>query len=134
MADIFPKAVRSRIMASIKQKNTKIEKAVFKKLNQKKIYFQKHLSNILGTPDISSPSKKKVIFLDGDFWHGYQFTKLEGRLPKKFWIPKIERNIKRDKKYRQKLRKEGWKILRVWEHEIEKDLDKAVEKIIKFLS
>lgn len=121
-------------MASIRSENTGIEKLVFKELRRKNIYFQKHSKKILGTPDISLPSKKKAIFIDGDFWHGYNFKKLQHRLLKKFWIEKIKRNIIRDKKYCNKLKKEGWKVLRVWEHEIEKDLNKAVGKIIKFLA
>jgi len=133
MVDKFSKATRSRIMASIRQKDTKIEKIVFKELSKKKVYFRKHYSKILGTPDISVPRKKKAVFIDGDFWHGYRFSRLKNRLPKKFWVAKIERNIKRDRGYRLRLKMEGWRTLRVWEHEIEKDLDKAVEKIINFL-
>lgn len=120
-------------MASIKQENTKIERLIFRELRKKKIYFRKHYRKILGTPDISLPSKKKAIFIDGDFWHGYRFLKLKKRLPKKFWLSKIERNIKRDKIYRSKLRKQGWKVLRIWEHEIKNNKKGSVKKIMEFL-
>jgi len=133
MADKFSKKVRSRIMSSIKSENTGIEKLVFKELKRKKIYFQKHYRKILGTPDISLPSKKKAVFIDGDFWHGYNFKKLKRRLPKNIWLAKIERNIRRDKEYRQKLRKRGWRVLRVWEHQIEKEKEKSLNKIEHFL-
>ncbi|MFH1375268.1 MAG: DUF559 domain-containing protein, partial [Patescibacteria group bacterium] len=64
---------------------------------------------------------------------GYQFPKLKRRLPKKYWVGKIEGNIKRDRTNRVKLREASWEVLRVWEHEIQKDLDQAVNKIITFL-
>ncbi len=134
MADIFTKEKRSEIMSKIRGKNTKVELAVFRGLRKRGIYFQKYYRSPAGTPDIALPRKKKAVFIDGDFWHGYQFSKFKKRLPKKYWPGKIESNIKRDRTNRAKLRKEGWSVLRIWEHEVEKDLDKALEKIIRFMS
>lgn len=62
-----------------------------------------------------------------------KFTKLKKRLPKKYWLAKIEKNIKSGRNNRTKLRKDDWKVLRIWEHEILKNLDITVEKITKFL-
>ena len=120
-------------MSKIRSKNTKVEVLVFRELRQRGIYFQKHYKKAKGNPDIALPRKKKAIFIDGDFWHGYNFNKQRNRLPKKYWRAKIEGNIKRDRKNRTKLRKNGWEVLRVWEHEIIKDIDKAMRKIEKFL-
>jgi len=120
-------------MSKIRSKNTKPEVLVFRELRKRGIYFQKHYKRAAGNPDIALPRKKKAVFIDGDFWHGYQFSKLEKRLPKKYWLAKIERNIKRDRKNRAQLHKEGWEVLRVWEHELNKNFDNALEKIIKFL-
>lgn len=131
--DVFTKKKRSEIMSNIRSKNTGIEKAVFKELRKRKIYFQKHYKKILGNPDIALPKKKIAIFIDGDFWHGYQFEKNKKRLPKKYWAKKIEDNIKRDKSNRSKLKRKGWKVLRIWEHEIKKNPEKSLEKIIKIL-
>ena len=133
MADCFTKEKRSEIMSKIRSKNTKVEVLVFRELRQRGIYFQKHYKKAKGNPDIALPRKKKAIFIDGDFWHGYNFNKQRNRLPKKYWRAKIEGNIKRDRKNRTKLRKNGWEVLRVWEHEIIKDIDKAMRKIEKFL-
>jgi DNA mismatch endonuclease (patch repair protein) len=133
MADKFTSETRSKIMSEIKGENTKIEKAIFRELRKKGIYFKKHYNRLLGKPDIALPRKKKAIFIDGDFWHGYQFIKLKKRLPKKYWSEKIEKNVKRDRKNRAQLKKEGWFVLRVWGHEIEKDIEKTVNKIIAFL-
>ncbi len=120
-------------MSKIRSKNTKSEVLVFRELRKRGIYFQKHYKRAAGNPDIALPRKKKAVFIDGDFWHGYQFSKLKKRLPKKYWLAKIERNIKRDRKNRAQLRKEGWEVLRVWEHEVHKNFRKAIDKIIDFL-
>lgn len=121
-------------MSKIRSKGTRIENAVFSELRKNKIYFQKHYNKAPGKPDIALPRKKKAVFIDGDFWHGYKFGSLKKRLPSRYWIPKIEQNISRDKKNRKLLRINGWFVLRVWEHEIVNDFYKTVEKITKFLS
>lgn len=120
-------------MSKIRSTHTKVEMLVFSGLRKRKIYFQKHYKRAAGNPDIALPKKKIAVFIDGDFWHGYQFSKLKKRLPKKYWLKKIEDNIKRDRKNRAKLKREGWKVLRVWEHEIQKNPEKAIGKIVKFL-
>jgi DNA mismatch endonuclease (patch repair protein) len=121
-------------MSKIRSQNTKAERLVFRELKKRKVYFQKHYKKVIGNPDIALPSKRKAIFIDGDFWHGYRFSKLKQRLPQKYWLAKIERNIKRDKNYRAELKNKGWKVLRVWEHELLKKPDKTIDKIVAFLS
>lgn len=121
-------------MSKIRSRNTKVEKLVFRELARRGIYFQRHYKRAIGNPDIALPRKKKAIFIDGDFWHGYQYAKLKKRLPRNYWLGKIESNIKRDRIYRSELKRQGWQVLRVWEHEVHKDLDKAVAKIVRFLS
>lgn len=120
-------------MSKIRSKETEIEKIVFRYLRSNGIYFQKHYKKAYGNPDIALPRKKKAIFIDGDFWHGYQFSKKKDKLPKKYWLQKIEGNIKRDKRNRARLKREGWRVLRVWEHEIKNNFDRTIRKIFKFL-
>jgi len=120
-------------MSKIRSRDTKVEKIVFRELAKRGIYFKKYYKHVIGNPDIALPKKKKAIFIDGDFWHGYQFSKLKKRLPKIYWFSKIERNIERDRLYRAKLKRQGWKVLRVWEHEVRKNFDKTTLKIVKFL-
>jgi len=127
--DSFSKSKRSEIMSRIRSKNTGIEKAVFLGLRRRKVYFQKHYKKVAGNPDIALPSKKKAIFIDGDFWHGYNFSKTKSRLPKKYWQQKIENNIKRDKRINRTLRREGWTVIRIWEHEIKRHPEKALNRI-----
>jgi len=121
-------------MSKIRSKNTKAERIVFCELQKRKIYFQKHYKKAIGSPDVAFPRKKIAIFIDGDFWHGRYFFKDGKRLPKKYWREKIKTNIQRDKRNRAKLKKLGWKILRIWEHEIIKKPNKVFQKIDKFIN
>ena len=134
MADLFSQSKRSEIMSRIRSKNTSPERKVFSYLRRNKIYFQKHYKRAHGNPDIAIPSKKKAVFIDGDFWHGRRFAAEKKRLPKTYWLPKIEANIRRDKKNRSRLRKEGWTVLRVWEYDLKKNENKVLEKIKNFLA
>ena len=133
MADRITKEQRSRIMSSIKSVNTSLELNFKKLLSKNKVKgFRKH-SKMLGNPDFASAKKRIVIFIDGDFWHGYNWKKLGKIPPKKYWQAKIEKNIARDKKYTKLLKKEGWKVLRFWEHDIKKNPIKCLSKINKLL-
>lgn len=133
MADKFNKETRSKIMAAIRSTNTSPERAVFRELRKQNVYFQRHYKKALGTPDLAVPSRKIAVFIDGDFWHGFRYPAWKGRLKKSFWRKKIERNRKRDKLYHGRLRKMGWKVLRVWEHQLKNDFRGTIDKIIFFL-
>ncbi len=120
-------------MSRIRAKNTGIEKTVFSYLRKEKIYFQKHYDKIAGKPDIALPSKKLAVFINGDFWHGYRFFEWKERIPQEYWRSKIENNIARDKKNYRKLRRMGWKVLRIWGHDIRKNPEDPCRKICEFL-
>lgn len=120
-------------MSKIRSKNTKAELVVFRELRKRKIYFQKHYKRAAGSPDVAIPRKKIAIFIDGDFWHGKNFAKNKNRLPKKYWLNKIETNVARDRKNRAKLKRQGWKVLKIWEKQIIKSRWQTLEKIIFFL-
>jgi len=134
MNDIFSKEKRSEVMSKIRSENTKIELLVFKELRKRGIYFQKHYKKVYGSPDIALPRKKKAVFIDGDFWHGYKTNVLCKNLSGVFWKNKITKNIERDRKINKQLNEIGWKILRIWEHEIKKELDITIYKIQRFLN
>lgn len=76
--------------------------------------------NLQGKPDFVFPKDKVIVFVDGCFWHGHECLKPRDSLKKGFWKEKIERNKERDKMVSKSLRKEGWKVVRIWECEIEK--------------
>lgn len=119
MADRITKEQRSYVMSRIRSKGTNPELLVFRHLRRQNIYFQKHYKRALGSPDVALPRKKRALFIDGDFWHGYDLERRKGSLPI-FWAKKIIRNVKRDRRYRKALAEQGWKIMRVWEHELSK--------------
>jgi DNA mismatch endonuclease (patch repair protein) len=104
-------------MSRIRSKNTLPEKEVFAHLTKNKIVFRKHYAKIPGRPDIAVPRSKHAVFINGDFWHGWHFQKWSDNIPI-FWKRKISANISRDKRNYAKLRRSGWKILRIWGHEL----------------
>ncbi len=133
MADMFTKRKRSEIMARIRAKNTGIEKTVFSYLRRQGIYFQQHYDKVPGKPDIALPSKKIAVFINGDFWHGYKFSVWRDRIPREYWLEKITLNIRRDQKNVRKLRRQGWRVLKVWGHEVLESPEKTCVKIGQFL-
>lgn len=133
MADMFTRKKRSEIMSRIRAKNTGIEKKVFSYLRKNKIYFQQHYAKAPGKPDLTVPSKKIAVFIDGDFWHGYRFREWRRRIPKEYWREKIASNIARDAKNRRALRRRGWRVLRVWGHEVASRPEQTLSKIADFL-
>lgn len=119
-------------MSKIKGKNTGIEKMLIAELRKRKISGFKRYPNLIGKPDIIFPKAKTVVFCDGDFWHGYQFSKQKHKL-NKFWFKKISGNIKRDRLVRRELEKEGWLVIRFWGHEILEDPSACVDRLTKFV-
>lgn len=121
---------RSLLMSKIKSKNTKFESDFIELLNQSlNIRFRTHAKDLKGTPDIVFDEQKVCVFLDSDFWHGWQFPRWQKTLKNEFWVNKIENNRKRDKITTNKLRYSGWKVIRIWEHNIKKDPEKCVCQI-----
>lgn len=121
-------------MRAIKGKDTKMEIAFRKSLWKKGFRYRKNSSKYFGKPDIVLKKYKTVILLDSCFWHD---CKKHLRLPstrKKYWKEKIERNRQRDQEVNRHYRKIGWKVFRIWEHEVKKGLENSIDKIVKFLN
>lgn len=129
MADIMSKEKRSALMSLIKGKNTKPELLIFRDLRRRGFYPRKHYRGLPGCPDVVFVRARVAVFIDGDFWHGWKFPLWQDKLPP-FWREKIMANRKRDQKNFRKLRKAGWKVIRIWEHQVYSDLDSSIEKII----
>lgn len=119
-------------MRSNKAKGTKPELIVGKALYAGGIRYRKNAPDIYGKPDFSIKKYRVAIFVDGDFWHGkdWPLKKSEHKTNKEFWINKIERNIERDKEVNERLAGEGWTVIRVWESDVKKDINKVTEYII----
>lgn len=124
-------AVRSNLMRKIRSNKTSPEILLQKLLRSKCIKFKKYDRDLPGKPDIVILNKKLAIFIDGEFWHGYRWQekKKKIRANRAYWIPKIEKNILRDKQSNKKLKKMGWKVLRFWQQQIIKDPLKCLKKI-----
>jgi DNA mismatch endonuclease (patch repair protein) len=133
MADTVSKKKRSEIMSKVKSKDSKIEVDFRKAIWKAGFRYRKNPTKYFGKPDIVLPKYKTAIFIDSCFWHG---CKRHCRLPsarKKYWSAKIERNKERDKEVNRHYRKIGWKVIRVWEHNLLKNFDKSTKEIIKNL-
>ena len=134
MTDTVSKKKRSEIMSKIKSKDTKIEIEFRKAIWKAGLRYGKNPKGYFGKPDLVLKKYKTVIFVDSCFWHG---CKKHCRLPstrKDYWIPKIEKNKQRDKEVKKYYKKIDWRIIRIWEHDINKNLDKIIIKVNKILN
>jgi DNA mismatch endonuclease, patch repair protein len=133
MTDKVSKAKRSKIMQAIKSSDTALEKDVRKKLWKIGFRFRKNVSDLPGKPDIAIKKYKIAVFIDSCFWHG---CSLHCRLPSsnsEYWVAKIERNMRRDETVNKYYREQGWNIIRVWEHQLRGNHDKAINEIADFI-
>lgn len=117
MADVHDQETRSYNMSRIKGKDTKPEMIVRRFLHANGFRYRLHVKNLPGRPDIVLPKYRTAIFVHGCFWHGHQHCRYFV-IPKTrtdWWLNKIYRNIANDQKSIKALKKEGWKIITLWE-------------------
>lgn len=125
---------RSERMARIRSKNTKPELRVRQLLHQIGYRYRIHVSSLPGCPDLVFPSRKKVIFVHGCFWHGHAGCKVANR-PKtrtSFWLEKFARNRARDVANRRRLKRLGWVSYTIWECE-SRNPEQYLAGVTKFL-
>jgi DNA mismatch endonuclease, patch repair protein len=133
--DKLTKEARSLLMGKVRSKNTNPELRIRTLLHANGYRFRLHRRDLPGSPDIVFPSRKKVIFVHGCFWHrheGCKYCTTPGTR-KKFWTDKFEANMARDLRNVRELKKIGWRSLVIWSCEVEKTR-KVLSRIIKFLS
>ncbi len=120
-------------MQQVKCKDSEIELLLRKALWQKGLRYRKNVKFVFGHPDIAFIGKKVAVFCDSEFWHGYDWErrKEDFKVRQDFWIPKIERNMQRDKEVTEKLEADGWIVLRFWGKEIKTDAASCANKIEK---
>lgn len=118
-------------MSLIKGKDTKEEVLLAKALWQKGLRYRKNNKNVFGKPDITFRSYKIAIFVDGEFFHGYNWEERKTKIytNRDYWIPKIERNMQRDKDVNRHLLSNGWKVIRFWSSFVKKSLPDCVNII-----
>ncbi len=127
-AGFYTTADRSKLMGKIKSKNTHPELLLRKELWKRGHRYRINVKRLPGKPDIVISKFKLAIFVDGEFWHGYQWDEKKEKLKSNrgFWIPKIERNMQRDNEVDEQLAKLGWFVIRFWEQKIVKELNMCV--------
>lgn len=132
MADDLTPEQRRKNMQAIRSKDTSIELRLRKALWERGIRYRKNYKELIGKPDIAITKYRIAIFCDSDYWHGYDWENRNQRIKsnREYWIPKIERNMARDKEVNKALSRDGWTVLRFWEWQIKKQLDVCVEEIL----
>ena len=118
-------------MKAVRNKDSKIELLLRKELWSRGLRYRKNVKSIYGKPDIAFIGKKIAVFCDSEFWHGYawEIYQEDFRSNQDFWIPKIERNMQRDREVNEKLRSQGWIVLRFWGREILSHTEQCADQI-----
>lgn len=131
--DRLTKEQRRKNMQAVKNKDSKIEIALRSALWSKGYRYRKNYTKLEGKPDIVIPKYKLAIFCDSEFWHGYNWDtrKHDIKSNEDFWIKKIEGNIKRDEYVNKILQDQGWKVIRLWGKDIQKNMNECLLKIEK---
>ena len=126
---------RHKNMQAVKSKDTSIELLLRKELWSRGIRYRKNAKNIVGKPDIAFIKKKVAVFCDSEFWHGFDWEHRKSDIKSNhdFWIPKIEKNIARDKEVNAALEADGWLVLRFWGRQIKKDVKACADLIVTAL-
>ena len=122
---------RRRNMQAVKNKDSKIETALRLALYHRGYRYRKNCKRVYGCPDIVFTREKIAVFCDSEFWHGHDWERRKEDFKSKrdFWIPKIERNMERDKEVTARLENEGHLVLRFWGKRIKNDLVSVVNEI-----
>ncbi|MHA3786599.1 very short patch repair endonuclease [Flavobacterium hauense] len=131
----YTSPARSKVMSKIRSKNTKPEIIFRKELWKRGLRYRTHVKDIPGSPDIIMKKYKVIIFIDGEFWHGYNWNEKKEKIKtnRDFWIPKIERNMQRDQQNNEKLLILGYKVFRFWEHSIKKELQSCINEVTEYI-
>lgn len=124
-------------MSAIRSKDNKVETALRRELHSRGLRYRKYSTIIAGKPDIAFASARVAVFVDGDFWHcrtlregGQRALEKTLTMPTRaYWLEKFTRNVARDDWVTSWLEKEGWKVLRYWESDVEADLSKTASAI-----
>lgn len=133
MTDIVSPQQRSAMMSRVRSSNTKPELALRRALHARGYRFRTHVRGLPGTPDVVFTRRRAAVFVHGCFWHrhgcGKTYTPKSRR---DFWEEKFAANVERDKRVREALAREGWRVFVAWQCEIESD-DELMDRLVAFL-
>lgn len=130
MADVLTPEQRSRCMSKVKSRNTKLE-VKFRKVLWKKGLRYRLGWKLPGKPDLVFVGAKVAVFIDGCFWHACPIHGQEPKTNSGFWSEKLRKNKLRDQKVNVELAELGWRVVRIWEHELREDADRCVSELFK---
>lgn len=131
--DIMSPEKRSAVMARIKGTGTGPEKTMAAAFSSCGLSWEEHARDLPGRPDFVFREAEVVVFVDGDFWHGWRFPTWKDKLSEK-WEAKIAGNRRRDRINHARLRRMGWKVVRIWEHQIKKSVDACLDRVLRELA
>lgn len=136
MADVFPKQKRSQIMSANRGKaNRSTELRLRVRLSAHGISGWKlNSADVLGKPDFTFDRERVVVFVDGCFWHGCRHCRNIPATNREFWSKKIEGNRQRDRSVTRNLRRAGWHVVRIWEHEMRRAPEDCIRRIERALA
>lgn len=134
MTDVLTPQQRSANMAAITGKNTKPEMVVRRAIHRLGYRYVLHQKNLPGRPDLVFPSRRKIVFVHGCFWHMHQcrYGRVVPVTNADFWSAKRNGNVMRDIRNVAALRNLGWSVLVVWECQI-REIDVLANRIVRFL-
>jgi DNA mismatch endonuclease (patch repair protein) len=134
MADTLCRTQRSEVMSRIKScGNRRTELALVSLLRTEGIHGWRRHFPILGRPDFAFPQQKLAVFVDGCFWHGCSRCYRRPKSNQRFWDEKLRANRQRDRHVSKTLRRSGWSVVRIWEHQLRSSPDVAVRRIRRSL-
>jgi DNA mismatch endonuclease (patch repair protein) len=128
MADNLTPEQRSYMMSRNRSTNTAPELKVRRLAHARGLRYRIHYSPLPGRPDLAFVTAKVAVFVDGDYWHGWRFPLWKHKLAD-YWRTKIERNRRRDIMNFRKLRRQGWMVIRIWEHQVKQDAQSCIDRI-----
>jgi len=134
-AGFYTTKQRSRNMSRIRSKNSVPELILRKALWSRSVRYRIHKKGLPGSPDLVINKYRLAIFIDGDFWHGYKWEQKRDTIKSntKFWIPKIERNMQKDRLNNARLSQMGYTVMRFWEHEVKNNLERCINQILLYI-
>jgi DNA mismatch endonuclease (patch repair protein) len=119
-------------MAAVKSSDASLERVVDVAFRNRGWNYRRNANELPGKPDFVFLKARVVVFVDGDFWHGWRFSLWRTKLTS-YWKQKIERNRRRDQANFRRLRRLGWRVLRFWGHQVERDLAAVVSRVASFV-
>lgn len=130
-------SVTSRIMRSVRDRDSKAELALRSALHRRGVRYRLHAGDITGRPDLVIRSLRLAVFVDGDFWHGNEhrrrgLARLEDLFPNntQWWVEKITANVERDRRVTASLEAGGWTVIRLWESDVLADPEAAADRVV----